>query len=210
MAFDRSQVEAVLQRALELDEAPSSHLEAEAVRRIGEELGVSSAAMSQALAEITSGRPGPLSVSAQATIPVSASALGVALTSFLHLRGLAPASSSVWQQDSGWWPDLYRFRAVSPVGVTVGEADDATAIRLTARLDRVWRAHLGAALLAPLMVMMSLLGIGPGPSVGGFILLAGWVVLCGWTYLARREAIGRRLAGALDAVASPAYRLHPW
>jgi hypothetical protein len=92
----------------------------------------------------------------------------------------------------------------------VGEADDATAIRLTARLDRVWRAHLGAALLAPLMVVMTLLGFGPGPSLGGFILLAGWVVLCGWTYLARREAIGRRLAGALDAVASPAYRLHPW
>ncbi|MBT8165854.1 MAG: hypothetical protein KJP22_05765 [Acidimicrobiia bacterium] len=210
MAFDRVQVEAVIERALELDDAPSAGMDAGAVRRIGDELGVSPGAMSQALAEIGAGRPGPLSVSAQATIPVPPAVLESALSSFLRLRGLAPTGSAVWQQASGWWPDLYRFSAVSPVAVTVGEADDATALRLTARLDRVWRVHLLAALLAPLALVLAVLGVGPGLSLGSVILLAAWVGLCGWTYLVRRTAVERRLRGALDTVANPAYRLHPW
>jgi hypothetical protein len=210
MALDRSQVEAVIQRALELDEAPSTGMDAGAVRRIGDELGVSPKAMSQALAEIGAGRPGPLSVSAQATIPVPPAGLDSALASFLRLRGLAPTGSGVWQQETGWWPDLYRFWAVAPVGVVVGEADDGSVVRMTARLDRLWRAHLGAALLGPLLLVMAVLGAGPPPSLGGVGLLVVWVGLCGWTYLARRAAVERRLRGALATVADPAYRMHPW
>lgn len=210
MAFDRSQVEAVIQRALELDDVPTTGMDAAAVLRVGEELGVSSEAMIRALAEVTSDRPGPLSVGAQATIAVSAAAAEAALAAFLRLRGLASTGSAVWQQETGWWPDLYRFWAVTPVGVTVGVADDGAVVRLTARLDRVWRAHLAAALLAPILLVVSLLGAGPEPSVGGVVLLAVWVGLCGWTYLARRAAVARRLRGALDTVADPAYRRHPW
>jgi hypothetical protein len=210
MAFDRGQVEAVIQRALELDDVPTAGMDAAAVLRVGEELGVSSEAMIRALAEVTSDRSGPLSVSAQATIAVAAAEAETALAAFFRLRGLASTGSAVWQQETGWWPDLYRFWAVVPVGVTVGVADDGAVVRLTARLDRVWRAHLAAALLAPVLLMVSLLGAGPELSVGGVVLLAAWAGLCAWTYLARRAAVERRLRAALDIVADPAYRSHPW
>ena len=111
MAFDRSQVEAVIQRALELDDVPTTGMDAAAVLRVGEELGVSSEAMIRALAEVTSDRPGPLSVSAQATIAVSAAGAETVLDAFLRLRGLASTGSAVGQQETGWWPDLYRFWA---------------------------------------------------------------------------------------------------
>ena len=55
--------------ALELDDAPSAGMDAGAVRRIGDELGVSPKAMAQALAEIGAGRPGPLSVAKKSPSP---------------------------------------------------------------------------------------------------------------------------------------------
>ncbi|NNC93429.1 MAG: hypothetical protein HKN80_13150, partial [Acidimicrobiia bacterium] len=133
-----------------------------------------------------------------------------ALDSFFRLRGLTPAGSAVWEQGSGWWPDLYRFTARTPVGVSVGASDYGTTVRLTARLDRVWRAHLVSGLLAPLALVLTVLGAGPSAWFGLMLGALAWMAVVAWTYQLRREAVQRRLAAALADVSRPAYRLQPW
>ena len=166
--------------------------------------------MSQAIAEATAGRPGPRNAVAEVTISAAPSEVHDALDSLLRLRGLNPSGSAVWQQDSGWWPDLYRFTAITPVAVSVASSDHGTRARLTARLERIWRAHLIAALLAPLALILAVLGAGPSASVELVLGALAWMSIAGWTYQLRREAVQRRLAGALDDVSRPAYRLQPW
>ena len=210
MAFDRRQAEEVFERALEIDGAPIPTFDRAALQRLADELGVSESAMSQAIAEATGGRPGMLNAIAEATIPVSVSEIHDALDSFFRLRGLNPSGSAVWEQGSGWWPDLYRFTVRTPVGVSVGAADHGTSVRLTARLDRVWRTHLVAALLAPLALILAAVGAGPADSAGLVLGALVWMAGAAWTYQLRREAVQRRLAAALADVARPAYRLQPW
>ncbi|MCP4249494.1 MAG: hypothetical protein GY778_20830 [bacterium] len=171
---------------------------------------MSESAISQAIDEAVTGRPGPFNAVAQATVPAPAPEVQQALRSFLRLRGLSPTGSTVWQQESGWWPDLYRFTAITAVALSVNEAAGGTTVRLTARLDRVWRGHLGAALLAPLLLAVTLFGVGPSISMGSVLGAFAWVGAAAWTYRLRLEAVRRRLAGALVDVARPAYRLQPW
>lgn len=210
MVFDRRQAEEVFERALEIDGAPVPAFDAASLQRLAAEMGVSESAMSQAIAEATIGPPGPLNALAEATIPAPPAEVRNALDSFFRLRGLTPAGSAVWEQGSGWWPDLYRLTARTPVGVSVGASDCGTTVRLTARLDRVWRAHLVAALLAPLALVLTVLGTGPSAWFGLMLGALAWMAVVAWAYQLRREAVQRRLAAALADVSRPAYRLQPW
>ena len=117
----------------------------------------------------------------------------------------------MWEQASGWWPDVYRYRAQTPVVVSVAPAGDATRVRLTARLDRLARVHVLLALLAPLWVSF-LAGRGAtiGELMGWAVPAALWIVGSALGFLYRREAIRRRLATALCAIAEPVYRAAPW
>jgi len=212
MTLDRSQIEAVLERAFELDAATVDEtVDVETVRRLADELGVSESALMQAMSEVAGERAGSHGVVAQASIPAQAADLEGALGSFLRLRGLITEGHDVWRQESGWWPDLYRFRAVTPVAVSIAPGDGVTVVSLTARLDRVWRGHVMAAVLAPLLVGLLLLAA-PGLSslVGGVVLGALWVGACGWAFHYRTESIRQRLASAIGEVSRPLYRLHPW
>lgn len=212
MVLDRRQVEAILERALELDSAGlEATFDIDTVQRLADELGVSSAALTTAIGEVGIETTGPLAVVAQSTIAAPVADVDAALAAFLRLRGLHTEGSSVWRQDSGWWPDLYRFTAVTPVATSLAAADDGTVVRMTARLDRVWRGHALAALLALLLLGLSVLtGSGPSDILGTVVLGAIWLALVAWTYYARREAIQRRLAGAITDVSGAAYRRNPW
>lgn len=210
MVFDRSQAEEVFERALELDGDAAPTFDSSALHRLADELGVSEAAMSQAIGEVIAGRPGLLNAVAAASLAVPVSEVGEALASFLRLRGLAPVGSTVWEQRSGWWPDLYRFTATTPVAVSVAETDGGSTVRLATRLDRVWRAHLVGALLAPVVLALALLGVGPSASAGTVVVALVWIGAAAWTYQLRREAVRRRLSRALEDVARPEYRLQPW
>ncbi len=210
MAFDRSQAEAVFERALELDAPAASTFDRAALQRLADELGVSESAMSRAIDEALAGRPGPLNAVAEAEIAASAPEIHEALGSYFRLRGLRPNGPTVWQQESGWWPDLYRFTATTAVAVSIREGDDRTTVRLTARLDRLWRVHLAAALMGPLLLLGGFIGVGPSVTVGSLVAVLLWVGAAAWTYQQRRQAVGRRLGGALTDVARPAYRLQPW
>ena len=210
MAFDRRQAEEVFERALEIDEAAVAEFDQSALQRLADEMGVSEAAMSQAIAEATGGRPGPRNAVAEATIPAAPSDVGAALDSFFRLRGLSPSGTTVWHQTSGWWPDLYRFTAITPVAVSLSGSESEATVRLTARLDRIWRSHLLAALLAPLVLVMAFLRTGSSVSLGLALGAVVWMTAAAWTYQQRRDAVARRLAGALGDVSNPAYRFHPW
>ncbi len=211
MVLDRNQVEAAIERAMELDAAEVSTFDVAAVQRLADELGVSQAAISQAIGEAVGGSPGPLNAAAQELIPATPAEVEEALESYFRLRGLGTDGSTVWRQQSGWWPDLYRFTATTPVAAAVAEAGEGTMVRLTARLDRVWRAHVVAVLLGPLLLAIAILtGAGPAALVSAVLLSLGWALLSAWTYQLRREAIRRRLARALHDVSQPAYRLAPW
>jgi hypothetical protein len=151
-----------------------------------------------------------LNAVAQATIAASPEVVTDSLGSYLRLRGLTTDGSKVWRQEGGWWPDLYRFTASTPVGLAVAESDDGTLVRLTARLDRIWRTHLIAGIIAPVLAALAFFtAVIPSPvtSLAGAVLGAGASV---WWYQLRRRAIERRLARALTEIASPAYRLAPW
>jgi hypothetical protein len=209
MVFDKRQAEAVIERALEIDLGEAPAFDAAALQRLADELGVTPAAMSQAIEEAKSGRPGFLNAMAELAIDVPVADVERAMESMLRLRGLHPVGSRVWQQDSGWWPDLYRFRAAAPVAVSVEPADGGCAVRLTARLDRIWRAHLTGALLGPLLFLLALAG-GTGSLPTVLVSAAGWSWFSLWSYLPRRRAVERRLRSALTDLSRPAYRLHPW
>jgi hypothetical protein len=209
MVFDRRQAESVIERALELDRGETPAFDAAALQRLADELEVSPAAMSQAIEEAKSGRPGFLNAMAELAIDAPVSDVERAVESMLRLRGLHPVGSRVWRQDSGWWPDLYRFRAAAPVAVSVRPADGGTAVRLTARLDRIWRAQLTGAILGPLLFLLALAaGTGSLPTV--LVAAVGWSCFSLWAYLPRRRAVERRLRSALTDLSRPAYRLQPW
>ncbi len=212
--MDRDQVEVALTRAVEIDaavEPAEPTFDLPTVQRLADELGVSSEAIARAIGETTVPEAGPINAVAHATIPAPAPEVDRALESLLRLRGLQPVGSGVWQQASGWWPDLFRFRAVTPVAVTVAPGYGGTVVSLTARLDRVWRVHLAAAVLVPLVTALALLGaVGVGDLAGGLVAALAWVGSCAWGYQYRRESIRRRLAAALGDIAEPAYRRQPW
>lgn len=210
MTFDRRQAEEVFERALELDTAAVPDFDRSALQRLADEMGVSEAAMSQAIAEATGGRPGPRNAVAEATIQAAPSDVGAALDSFLRLRGLSPSGTTVWHQTSGWWPDLYRLTAITPVAVSISGTDAEATVRLTARLDRIWRGHLMAALLGPLVIILAVVRAGSSISVGLVVGAVVWMTAAAWTYQLRRDAVQRRLAGALGDVSNPAYRFQPW
>jgi len=211
MVLDRNQVEAAIERALELDAAEVPAFDVAAVQRLADELGVSQAAISQAIGEAVGGSPGPLNATAQAPISAPPAEVEEVLHSYFRLRGLGTDGSTVWRQESGWWPDLYRFTATTPVAAAVAEAGEGTMVRLTARLDRVWRAHVVSALFGPLLLAIAVLtGAGPSALLSSLLLSFGWVAVSAWAYQLRRESIRRRLAQALHDVSQPAYRLAPW
>jgi len=210
MAFDRKQAEEVFERALAIDAALAPTFDRADLQRLADELGVSESAMSQAISEAIGGQPGPRNAVAQATIPAPVSEVRNAFDSFFSLRGLYSRGSGVWEQGSGWWPDLYRFRAITPVALTIVESGEGSAARLTARLDSIWRVHLIGALLAPLTLVLAVLGIGPPMSRELLFGCLAWMIVAVATLQLRQEAVRRRLAGALNDVSRPAYRLQPW
>ncbi len=212
MVYDRIQAEAILARAQELDaHTTGASLDAGALQRVADELGLSREALSQAIDEAAGERTGPLTVEARATTRQSVDEVTGALASYLRLRGLSSSGWSVWEQASGWWPDLYRYRAHTHVAVFVAERVDGTHVRLSARLDRVWRVHLFVALLAPLFLVISAVG-GAGLSnlVDLLLLAVLWVGSAIATFYYRREAIQKRLTAALVDVSLPTYRMMPW
>jgi len=213
MAFDRSQAEAILERALALDaDEPAATIDVDALQRLGDELGISPASLAEAMEQVPGDRSsGPLNVSARATVRASRAETQAGFASFMRLRGLDTDGSNVWRQGSGWWPDLFRFRAVTPVSFSLSPTGDETRVHLTARLDGVWRAHLLAAILGALFAVVAWL---TGPDLTGMVAAltgaAAWIALCVWAYLYRREVVRRRLADALRDVSGPRYRRNPW
>jgi hypothetical protein len=205
--MDRLQAEAALERAIELDASSDepATFDRERLEQLGQELGVSTVALNQALDEVLNAPAGPLTTGAVRTIDASRAELEPAIDAMLRLRGLTTEGGSVWSQASGWWPDLYRFLSVTTLAVSLMAAGEGTTVRLVARLDRVWRGHLVAAVLLPL----GLLAVNPGV-LAWFGVTAGWVVACGAGYSHRRESIRRRLEQALRELARPDYRRHPW
>jgi hypothetical protein len=206
--MDRLQAEAALSRALELEATAAADVfDRDALERLGLELGVSPESLDQALGDVLGAPAGPLNAAAARTIVAPVEEVEAAIESLLRLRGLTTDGGSVWRQGTGWWPDLFRFRAVTPVAVSVIEAGTGTTVRFMARLDHLWRAHLVAAILVPLLAAL-LLGI--GELVASLFLGLAWVAVCGLGYRYRRGAVRRRLEGALRELSRPDYRSQPW
>lgn len=206
--MDRLQAEAAIGRALELEaaEADRELFDRAALERLGEELGVSIEALNRAIDEILTAPAGPLNAAAARTVDAPRSEVESALESMLRLRGLTTNGGDVWQQDTGWWPDLFRFRSVTTLAVTMVGAGVGTTVRFMARLDRIWRAHLAAAVVVPLLLAAAAV---TNP-VSLVAMTLGWMALCGGGYLYRREAVRRRLEQGLSELSQPRYRRQPW
>ncbi len=210
--LDRSKLELVLARAAELDagagESPRKYTEHE-VSRVAAELGISAMAVTQALSEVHSGQS--LRVESSAVLRGDPSQVAADVSTYLHMRGLGEVGSGVWEQRTGWWPDVYRFRVVTPVAVATTATQGQTQVTLTAGLDRIWRLHLVAGLVG----LLSLLAMALPPlSVTNFIVAAVQagvlVAVVWWSYRFRRRAIHARLGWALDEIGRPSYQLQPW
>lgn len=210
MVYDRMQAEAILARAQQLDR-PSSEavFDAAALHRLADELEVSPEALAQAIEESSSA--GTLVVQAGAVIQQPVEQVADSLNTYLRLRGLVSTGWSVWEQATGWWPDVFRYRVHTPVAVSVTPTGEATRVRLTARLDRVVRAHVLLALLAPAWLLLVGLGGGTGSDVVSWVVPAiAWVAAAVIGFFHRREAIRRRLESALAEIDRPAYQRVPW
>jgi hypothetical protein len=210
MAFDRSQVEETLKRAIARDTREATDLlEESALRALGAEVGISPEAMALAIAEVRSPERGLLGAGASRSINASPDEVRKAAEAYLRMRGMVTDGQSVWRQASGWWPDLFRFTASTTVSATVFAATHGAAVRLTAALDRVWRAHIIAALLGPLF-LVAVAVLGYGFDRGAALLAVAWPLFSAWSYLFRRATVQRRLEGALRDIARPDYLLAPW
>lgn len=207
--MDRVQAEAALSRALELEARSESgdRFDRAVLDRLGLELGISPQALDEAVEEVLSAPAGPMNAAAGRAIPAPAAEISAALDTMLRLRGLTTDGAGVWRQESGWWPDVFRSWAVTPVAVSIVDSGRRTVVRFMARLDRIWRAHLLAAIIAPLVAAV-LLGVGELLAVLGFGL--AWVAASVLGYQYRREAIRQRLDRALGELARPDYRRQPW
>lgn len=212
MALDRSKLELVLARAAELDagagDSPRTFSE-EDVSRVAAELGISALAVTRALSEANAGQS--LNVEASAALRGDPAQVIAGVSTYLHMRGLGEVGAGVWEQRTGWWPDVYRFRVVTPVAVAATFSSDQTHITLTAGLDRIWRLHLISGLLG----LLALIALGLPPlSVTSFMVAtvqAGVVVgVAWWSYRFRRRAILMRLQWALEEIGRPSYQLQPW
>ena len=210
MALDRTKLEMVLERAEELDSAATrSTFSDEEVARLGDELGISPAAVTRALAEASASQS--LTVGATALIHGEQPRVLDHVTTYLQMRGLEPIGAGVWEQRTGWWPDLYRFRALTPIAVSAVQSGEATRVTITAGLDRIWRLHLVAGALGllaatflaiPPLALTSLFAAG---LQAGLVAGSSW-----WSYVQRSRAIRTRLQRGLEEIASPTYQLQPW
>lgn len=207
--MDRVQAESALNRALELESAdPGGELlDRAALDRIGQELGIAPDTLDVAVTEVLSAPAGPLNAAAARTIDAPAPELDRAIATMLRLRGLTTDGNAVWRQESGWWPDLFRYRAVTPVAVSVVASGRSAVVRLMARLDHMWRSHLVAAVVVPILAAF-FVGIGEIAFILAFG--AGWVALSLIGYQYRRDAVRQRLEQALRELARPDYRSQPW
>jgi len=212
MARDRTKLEAVLARAAELDSLADDGqimLDDEEVSWVGAELGISRVSISRALSELNAGQS--LTVDATAVLPGTRARVMSDLATYLHIRGLRSIAAGVWEQRSGWWPDLYRFLALTPVAVAVSDSGNSTRITLIAGLDRIWRVHLligvlgfvaAAVVTVPTLELTNMLA--------GVLVATLFMVLSWWFYLRRRRMITWRLQWALEEIARPSYRMQPW
>ena len=213
MQLDREQVEQALERATRFDAErdDDSTFDLADVERLGDELGLFPEAVRNAVVEISGQASGMLTVGARGFVPDTVPAVQESLNSYLHLRGLVLSAPGMWRQQGGWWPDLYRFTAVSPVAVTVTHAGQRAFVSLTAGLDRLFRAHVVAAVLG---VITAVLIFFSRPGAGQLLtltaLLGGWLVADLWAFMRRRAAIEQRLIGAVEAISLPEYRSQPW
>lgn len=211
MVYDRRQAESILARAQELD-APTSEalFDTAALQELADELDVSRQALTQAIDEMTTEEAGLLTAQAGAMVDQPVESVTESVGAYLRLRGLTSSGWSVWEQSTGWWPDVYRYRAHTPVAVSVSPAGEATRVRLTAHLDRIARAHVVVGLLAPLWLAMLVAGGGVSELAGWVLPAAAWVAGAIGGFFYRREAIRRRLARTLGEIARPVYRMVPW
>ena len=206
--MDRLQAEAAIARAMELDASRDDDaFDRQMLERLGREFGVSMESLNRAVDEVMTVPEGPLNAAATRTIDASQAEVEPAIESMLRLRGLTTDGGSVWRQDGGWWPDLYRFRSVTTLAVTLLAAGAGTTVRFMARLDRIWRAHLAAAVVLP--VVLGLVMAMADPPAWLALSLA-WIGLCALTYGYRRQAVRARLDQALAELAQPEYRRQPW
>jgi hypothetical protein len=212
MVLDRSELEAVLKRAIDIDLATGDEsFDLATVEDLADELGVSRTALIQAIDEVVLLDASHVTTSAQVVVTAPPDEVLAAVESLFRLRGLRKTGVASWEQDSGWWPDLYRFRASTPVSVWTGGGGESTWVRLSARLDNAWRSHVLASLAAPLLLVLWTLTSGSfGEALAWLPIVAAWMLAVTWAYRLRRAAIGRRLVAALRDVARPSYRLAPW
>ncbi len=212
MALNLSKLESVLARAAELDAGVGKSrpvVSAEEVSLVAAELGISPAATAQALSEAQAG-PAP-TVEASAMVPGEPARVAIDVATYLHMRGLTEVGSGVWEQRTGWWPDLYRYRVVTPVAVAAAVAADATRVTLIAGLDRIWRLHLLAGVIGFLAVVgLTIPPLGLTSLFAGGVQAILVVTVAWWSYYHRRQAIRARLGSALEEIGRPSYRLQPW
>lgn len=213
MTLDRSQLEQALERAtrLEGEREQQAGFGLADVERVGDELGLSRETVRRAVADVSGEASGMLTVGVRRIVQSDADTVQEDLTTYLHLRGLEASGPGLWRQRGGWWPDLYRLSAVTPVAVTVSQAGEQSFVSLTAGIDRVFRAHIVAAFVGMLAAVLIFLSRpGPGQLLALTGLLVIWLAADLWAFMRRRLAIQHRLAGALADVARPSYRHQPW
>jgi hypothetical protein len=212
MDLDRSELEAVLKRAIAIDQRTDyESFDLGAVEHISDELGVSRTALMQAIEEVVVVRAIRVKTSAQLVVPAPQEEVLAAIESFFRLRGLKKTGVSIWEQGAGWWPDLYRIRTRTPVSVWTGGREQSTSVRVTARLGNVWRSHVAAGVVVPVVLLLwGLAGGSLSQTVPWLPVVAVWVVAVAWAYRLRRQSIARRMTAALHDIARPSYRLAPW
>ena len=212
MARDHPNLEEVLTRAAELDLLAADGqlmLNDEEVSWVGAELGISPVSISRALSELNAGQS--LNVDATAVLPGTRARVMSDLATYLHIRGLRSIGAGVWEQRSGWWPDLYRFLALTPVAVAASDSGNSTRITLIAGLDRIWRVHLLIGVLGFVTAaVVTILTLELTNMLAGILVATLSMGLSWWFYLRRRRLITLRLQWALEEIARPSYRVQPW
>ena len=210
MVFDRRQAQEALERAIELDTQPRTEVVDEGtLRRLGDELGLSRESVAAAIRETRSSSTAPFTVVAASEISAQPDEARAATRAYLHMRGLTEERGAVWRQATGWWPDLFRYRTIVMISATVFATTGGSMIRLTANLDRIWRAHLFASLAGLLLLVTGWAGdaLDLAPAM---LLGALWTAGVAGGFWYRRSAIQSRLASAIRDIGRPDYLLAPW
>ncbi|MBT8202143.1 MAG: hypothetical protein KJO87_02450 [Acidimicrobiia bacterium] len=210
MVFNRRQAHEALERAIELDtQPPDEVIDDAALRRLGDELGLSRESVAAAIRETRSSSPGPFTAVAASEVSAGPDEARAATRAYLHMRGLTEERGAVWRQAAGWWPDLFRYRSIVMISATVFATTGGSIIRLTANLDRIWRAHLFAAIAG--LVLLAAAWLGDAVDLASAALLGSvWAGTAGSTYRYRRASIQRRLEMAIRDIGRPDYLLAPW